>query len=163
MDNPTSVFLVFGAIGLCFLTFGTLIRSGRSKIWFLQKSYPFIAPKAIAFALIPMGAVFLLVAIIVWIPDIETRGKTFVYGCMPLYFVSLILAMWQPRWLLPQWYSWLLDKHGDIIYLLEEEARRLGGKEEWERRASTQESLEAWVAEVRRKHGLERTGTADND
>jgi hypothetical protein len=74
-------------------------------------------------------------------------------GCMPMYFISLILAMWQPRWLLPQWYSWLLDKHGDIIYLLEEEARGLGGKEEWERRASTQESLEAWVAEVRRKHG----------
>jgi hypothetical protein len=70
-----------------------------------------------------------------------------------MLFISLILAMWQPRWLLPQWYSWLLDKHGNIIYLLEEEARRLGG-EEWERRASTQESLEAWVAEVRRKHGV---------
>ncbi len=155
MDSSTSVFLVLGAIGLCFLILGVQIRSGRSKIWFLQKSYPFIAPKAIAFALIPMGIVFLLMAATGWIPDVgDVRGKTFVYGCMPLFFISLILAMWQPRWLLPQWYNWLLDKHRDIIYLLEEEARRLGG-EEWERRASTQESLEAWVAEVRHKHGLD--------
>jgi hypothetical protein len=65
MDNQIFVFLLFGAMGLYSLTLGTLIRSGRSKFWFLQRSYPIIAPRAIVFALIPMGIVFLLVAIIV--------------------------------------------------------------------------------------------------
>jgi hypothetical protein len=155
MDNQIFVFLVFGAMGLYSLTLGTRIRSGRSKIWFLQKSYPVIAPRAIVFALIPTGIVFLLMAVTIWIPDIEARGKTFVYGCAPTLFISLSLAMWQPRWLLPPWYRRLLDEHEDIIHLLEEEARKLGG-EEWERLASTQESLEAWVAEVRHKYGLEK-------
>jgi hypothetical protein len=152
--NGLFEFFLWGLLGIGFIAFGMQIRSGKQKAWFLQKSYPVIAPKAFVFALIPVGITFLVAALTALLPDMEIRGKTFVYGCMPMYFISLILAMWQPRWLLPQWYSWLLDKHGDIIYLLEEEARGLGGKEEWERRASTQESLEVWVAEVRRRHGL---------
>ncbi|MFQ5580758.1 MAG: hypothetical protein ACE5FZ_09100 [Nitrospiria bacterium] len=150
MSDQLFVFLVSGALGAGLFTFGVLIWSGRTKTWFLQKSYPVIAPKAIVFALIPMGIVFLLTAIIVWLPDVETRGKTFVYVGMPIYFIGLILAILQPKWLLPKWYQWLLAKHGDNLHLLEEEARTMD-KWEWQRRVSTQEGLESWVAEVRRK------------
>jgi amino acid permease len=147
-------FLLWGLLGMGFIIFGMLIRSGKQKAWFLQKSYPVLAPKAFAFALIPAGIAFLVAAVTALLPDMETRGKAFVYGSMPIFLIALVLAMWQPGWLLPQWYRWLLHEHGDIIRLLEEEARGLGSREEWERRASTQESLEVWVAEVRRKHGL---------
>jgi hypothetical protein len=153
MDDQLFLFLVFAALGAFFLIFGVAVRSGRTKTWFLQKSYPVIAPKAIVFALIPMGIIFLFVAIIVWLPDMETRGKTFVYVAMPIFFIGLILAMWQPKWLLPEWYHWLLEKHGDIIWLLEEEARTMQGWE-WQSHVSTQEGLEEWVSEVRRKHRL---------
>jgi hypothetical protein len=154
--EPNQLFavLLLGTLGTCLIVFGMLIRVGRSKAWFLQRNYPVIAPKAIAFALIPMGVSFLVAATAFALPETEMRGKAFVYGSMPIFLVALVLAMWQPRWLLPQWYRWLLHEHGDIIRLLEEEARGLGSREEWERRASTQESLEVWVAEVRRRHGL---------
>jgi hypothetical protein len=81
------------------------------------------------------------------------RGKTFVYVVMPAYFLGIILAIWQPGWLLPKWYRWLLNEHGDILDFLEEEARVIG-KWEWQRRISTQGTLEEWVAEVRSKYGL---------
>jgi hypothetical protein len=152
--NQLFAVLVLGALGTSLIVFGMLVRAGRSKAWFLQKNYPVIAPKAIAFVLIPMGVAFLVAATAFALPEMEMRGKAFVYGSMPIFVIALVLAMWQPGWLLPQWYRWLLDEHGDILHLLEEEARGLGSKEEWERRASTQESLEAWVAEVRRKHGV---------
>ncbi len=156
-------FFLWGLPGIGFIVLGMQIRSGKQKTWFLQKSYPVLAPKAFVFALIPAGIAFLFAAFTALLPDMETRGKAFVYGSMPIFVIALALAMWQPGWLLPQWYRWLLHEHGDIIHLLEEEARGLGGKEEWERRAGTQESLEAWVTEVQRKHGRERTGTTDND
>jgi hypothetical protein len=60
--------------------------------------------------------------------------------------------MIRPRWLVPPWLRWLEDNHKDILGLLKNEARKMGGNE-WNRRVRTQEALEAWVEEVRRKHG----------
>ena len=71
---------------------------------------------------------------------------------MLLFIVAIILAFWRPRWLVPRWLLWLEDNHGEIYDQLREEAQKLGARE-WEKRVSTQEGLEAWAMEVRRKYG----------
>lgn len=154
MGEQIKGFLLFLGLAFFFLEFAIQIQTGKSKAWFLQKSYPVLLPKAIVFAMIPMGMVWLFGAVIVWIPEKAIRGQAFLYGAMPIFFVGILLAMIQPKWLLPKWYRWLVENHQDILPLLEEEARQLGSKDEWERRAATQKSLEQWVVEVRHKHGL---------
>jgi hypothetical protein len=66
--------------------------------------------------------------------------------------ITYILAIWQPWWLKPAWLRWLEKKHGDILEILWEDVRK--DRWRWEREVRTQEDLEAWVAEVRQKHGL---------
>ena len=67
--------------------------------------------------------------------------------------LSYIFAYFEPNWLSPEWYRWLKEEHGDILPYLAEEAHQMG-REEWLKRVETQEDLEQWVAEVRRKHDM---------
>jgi hypothetical protein len=76
---------------------------------------------------------------------------------LPLQVAAYILAACQPRWLKPAWLRWLEREHGDIIGLLWQDVRK--DRWGWERRVRTQAQLEAWVAEVRRRHGREKEAT----
>ncbi len=53
----------------------------------------------------------------------------------------------------PKWLKWLEQEHGDILRLLKEEANKMPYPE-WDNQVETQEGLENWVAEVRKKHGV---------
>jgi hypothetical protein len=68
-------------------------------------------------------------------------------------FSGILLGMFQPKFMEPQWYRWLIENHEDIWHLLQQDVRQMG-LDVWQRRTATQEGLEAWVAEVRRKNGL---------
>ena len=83
----------------------------------------------------------------------SARSNIVLYIFGPLLIVTYILAMWQPWWLKPKWLRWLEKEHGRIIQVLWEEVRKEGHS--WERRVRTQEQLEQWVAEVKRKRGLD--------
>jgi hypothetical protein len=67
--------------------------------------------------------------------------------------MGMLFAVRDTWWIKPRWYRWLEEHHGDIIPLLQQEARAMG-RWKWQRRVATQEGLEEWVAEVREKHGL---------
>jgi hypothetical protein len=71
-------------------------------------------------------------------------------GCIALGFVCGFL---QPSWLSPPWLRRLKREHRDVIPKLIEDAVGMD-KRELERRLETWGSLEQWVAEVQRKHGL---------
>lgn len=86
-------------------------------------------------------------------PNPET-ARLIIFGiAFPLICVFLIVVF-QPKWLKPQWVQWLEENHGDVLELIIEEARQASDWRDWADRVSTQEGLEDWVTEVRRKHRL---------
>lgn len=73
------------------------------------------------------------------------------YILLPLLIVTLILATWQPRWLKPTWLRWLETNHEQFLYLLWEDARKMG-RWKWQRQVNTQKGLEEWAIGVRNKY-----------
>ncbi len=84
-------------------------------------------------------------------PKPELVRRIWAVGVFPLGIIAVLVVVFQPKWLKPKWVRWLEDNHGDILEMLIEEGRRTPN---WSKRVNTQEGLEAWVTEVRRKHGL---------
>ena len=69
-----------------------------------------------------------------------------------IFILGIIFAGYPPSFLKPAWLKWLEREHGDIYWILENDAHEMGLRI-WQKRVKTQEGLEAWVAEVRQKHG----------
>jgi hypothetical protein len=143
--------ICLGGMSILFLTWGILIRTGYLRTSYAVKGNPVFASPTLLHSLIFVGLAMGALAILPIVPK-QARSDvvTFVYG--PLFISIFIFAIWQPGWLKPKWLRWLEKEHGDIIEILWEEVRKEGHA--WERRVRTQEELEQWVAEVRRKHGL---------
>ncbi len=146
------VFLFFFGGGVLFLGFGLLIQLGVIKQWWLVYDTPFTSSAA-AYLSIPFSIVLFAMGLVMFIPDMSTRQKTFLYVVFFGLIPSVILAMIRPRWLVPPWLRWLEDNHKSILGLLKNEARKMGGNE-WNRRVRTQSGLEEWVEEVRRKREM---------
>jgi hypothetical protein len=144
-------FLIFLVLGISVLGYGILIQTGKIKSWWLLRSNP-IVPEAAAYLGIPFSISLFVLATAAFFPDIETRRRILFFAIF-ISLISFLLAVWRPSWLTPKWLLWLEKYHDDILSLLREEARVLGGRE-WSKRVHTQEDLEIWVAEVRRKHRL---------
>jgi hypothetical protein len=132
-----------------------LARIGILKTWFLLERVPvFVIPHSI-FGAIPAGLGAIVLGIIVKLrPEPETATMICFGVTGPSFLVGVMLMIWPPWWIKPAWYRWLEERHGDIIPLLQEEARAMG-RWKWQRRVATQEGLEQWVAEVRQKRGLD--------
>lgn len=131
-------------------------RFGSKKTWYFQTSatsvafgvarfWYYVAPfLALAFLFFGVDDFFL--------GQDPNSGSIWFFvgiGCIVLGFVCGFL---QPNWLSPSWLRRLKREHGEIIPLLLEDAVGMD-KQELEQRLETWESLEQWVAEVRRKHG----------
>jgi hypothetical protein len=151
----TKEFLAFGiclgGMAMIFFTWGILIRIGYLRASYAVKGNPVFASPALLHSLILLGLAMGSLAITPLIPQ-SLRLDFGTYITIPLWILTLALAIWQPGWLKPKWLRWLEKEHGDIIEILWEEVRKEGHA--WGRRVRTQEELEQWVAEVRRKHGL---------
>jgi hypothetical protein len=89
-------------------------------------------------------------------PKPELVRRVWAVGVFPLGIIAVLVVVFQPKWLKPKWVRWLEENHGDILDLLIEEARKTPQWTDWAKQVSTQKGLEEWVAEVRRKHGLEK-------
>lgn len=145
--------MFFILLGIGFLAIGIMTHLGVFKGWWLTKSSP-ASPRSIVYGAYPMTLVWFLMAYI-FQPSVpmETRQQLVDYIGIPLILCTVIFTIWQPNWLKPKWLRWLETNHSNILKLLWEEAR----KEEWSlwnERVKTQEGLEEWIAEVRRKHKL---------
>ncbi len=154
LDTPsTSVGLIIIIIGTAFLLFGILVRSGRYKRWYLYKGDPALSPKELAYVYEPFGLATLVMGTAMVLPaSHESKQAVFLWICLPLLIAACLLLFWLPDWIKPAWVRWLEKNHEGILLLLLEDARETP---DWERRVATQAGLEAWVAEVRRKHRLE--------
>lgn len=141
------------AVGLIAIGLGVRTRLGKNRAWYLVPNYYVLLPKTGHYAL-PIGGLMLItLGISLFMPNSEVGDKIMYWGTVPLMIMVLLVVVFQPKWIKPRWVRWLEENHGDILELLIEEGRKTPG---WSKRVSTQEGLEAWVAEVRRKHGLEK-------
>ncbi len=134
---------------------GIWVRLGKNRAWYLVPNYYVLLPKGGHYALPVTGLMFIMLGISLLMPEPELARRVWAVAVFPLAIVAVLVVIFQPRWLKPGWVRWLEENHGDILELLIEEARKTPKWADWAERVSTQAGLEAWVAEVRRKHGLE--------
>ena len=99
-----------------------------------------------------LGILFVIIDIIIGVNNSDSI-PIFSFIAFGLWGGSYIIAILEPNWMSPAWYRWLKKYHGDIMPYLVRDAQRLGRKV-WMERVKTQEGLEEWAAEVRRKQGL---------
>lgn len=138
-------------LGLVFILLGGSIRLGYWKKWYLGPDDPIFYPKPGVYGLISLGLACIVLALGLVLPDLE---NWFALG-VPVFLslVTILLVGLQPWWVKPAWVRWLEEENDDILDRLIEEAR---WTKDWEKRIATQEGLEAWVTEVRKKWGEPR-------
>lgn len=140
-------FLLIGGLGPLIL--GILIWTGYTKTWFVIERVPVILPTAFYNgSLVFLGLIPIIIVVV-----LLTETFVLCFSVPLLMALAIVLAIWQPKWIQPAWYRWLEENHEEIIPILKEDVRRTGPRE-WQRRVATQEGLEQWVEEVKRKHGL---------
>ncbi len=108
---------------------------------------------------IPIGIAFLMWALSLFIggilfPDAELSqivGKWFIAGGFIIIFIGWALMFFPKSIVHPAWVRWLQREHSDILDILEKEAKVMG-LNVWEEHVKTQQGLEQWVDEVRRKY-----------
>jgi hypothetical protein len=82
-----------------------------------------------------------------FVPDTWRLPLLFVGGAVAFSGIFIL-----GRFLKPSWLRWLEREHGKIIPLLRNEIQEMGDHN-WDQRINTQQDLEQWVEEVRRKRG----------
>ena len=142
-------------IPIVFTIWWIRMRLGLDKRWFVMPARAVVS-SGIYFALPTaiLGCVLVIAGALMATSDFNsTEALYLLYTAAGCLVLSYIFAYFEPNWLSPEWYRWLKEEHGDILPYLAEEAHQMG-REEWLKRVETQEDLEQWVAELRRKHGM---------
>ena len=106
---------------------GVLMRLGILKGWFAIKSSAGHPTLSSGLALIPIGLGFIAIGILFkarLLGILGTYASLDIITCtvFPLWLFGIVLAVWQPDWILPDWYRWLKKNHSEILPLLREEA-----------------------------------------
>ncbi len=142
------------AFGLVAIGLGIWTRFGKNRAWYLVPNYYVLLPKGVHYAMPVGGLMFIVIGIGILMPTpASARLAIFGIAC-PLMICVFLIVVFQPKWFKPQWVRWLEESHEDILDLLIEEARQAPDWRDWAKRVNTQEGLEEWVTEVRRKYGL---------
>ncbi len=130
------------------------LRLGYSKTWWLGPSHTWAPGNEVYW--LPGGAMgLILLGIAIMLPTLKMRQDM---ACISAIYIPLMFIpmFWQPRFLTPAWLNWLRDNHADIMPALVNEVKsyhKNGTIYEWEARIATQEGLEAWAHEIRKKYG----------
>ncbi len=138
------LFMFFFSISISSLLLGIYRLKGPVSVWFLALS-PYGAGSA--YGTIPLGLGLLLWSF-AFLPFVPTNWQ------LPLLFgggIEVFLGLFiLPKLLKPKWLLWLEKEHGRLIPLLQNEIQEMGYKN-WDRQINTQEELEEWVLEMKRK------------
>ena len=143
--------IYFLTIGLFFTGIGLVMRLGYMKRLYLAQGASFLIPKVVKYIFLPFGASWMMVSLLVFVP-LEYRAILFrsIFG--PMLVLTLILAVWQPNWLLPYWLSYLRKTYG---YGMTERLLMEAGRDPlWFKKVKTHEGLVAWAEETAAKSGL---------
>ena len=140
--------MLFGAI---LTSTGIKVRFNGNKAWYLIPNYYVLLPRGAYYAMPLIGVMTFLAGISLFMPTPELVRKVWLFGVFPTGFLSVLVVVFQPKWLKPTWVRWLEENHMDILNVLIEDARKTP---DWAKRVNTQEGLETWVEEVKRKRGI---------
>jgi hypothetical protein len=142
----TAYLLVPGVIGYWWIR----MRLGFDKRWFVIPAAPLIS-RNIYYVLPTFIVAATLTLANVVIVGLNPNGPVIlplvVMGFLALGFV---FAYFEPAWLSPVWYVWLKKELGVLLPFFAREAHELG-RQEWLRRSATQEGLEEWVRDFKRR------------
>jgi hypothetical protein len=146
------ILVLFGA-GIFSVYFGVSgLKGHRRRSYIFPLDYGYVAGLG-NYGSIPLGIMAIIWAIAGILPLSESWQMILAFISSVLGIAGVLLGVLQPKFMEPQWYRWLMENHEDIWYLLQKDVRQMG-LDVWQRRTTTQEGLEVWVAEVRRKNGL---------
>ena len=146
---------IFWLVLVAFAVWWVRMRLGLDKRWFVIPAAPLIS-RGFYFFLPSFVLGFAIGLVDLWqiaLDPYSNKGTPLLFVGFGFWGLGFVFSYFEPDWLSPTWYRWLKREHGDILPYLEQEANRLG-RTNWLRRVRTQEGLEEWVAEVRRKHNL---------
>jgi hypothetical protein len=106
------------------------------------------------YAAVPLGISFLCLSVGSQLPSPGLR-QVFLIIAGIFLVIGIVLGLTMPQFLTPWWFRYLRENYDEsfIFVLLKDAADNYSS---WTKRTQTQEGLEEWVAEVRRKHGLEK-------
>jgi hypothetical protein len=134
-------------------------RFGTSKVWYFQTSVTsmvFGLARFWYYVLPFLGLMFLFGGVgDYYLGQNPHSTSTWFYVSMACIPIGFICGFLQPDWLSPAWLRRLKQEHGTVIPLLFEDAVGMD-KKTLKSKTQTWADLEAWVAEVQQKHGLER-------
>lgn len=151
MGNYSCTIIFLVGVGLFFIIIGGGIRLGYWKRWYLGPDDPIFYPKPGAYGFIPLGLFCFSTLLVLLLPEPWQTFAT--WAAFSFVGLCILLVGLQPWWIKPKWVRWLEEENDDIVDKLIEEAR---WTKDWDKRIATQEGLETWVAEVRKKWGEPR-------
>ena len=143
--------IFMGILGLFFLGIGIYTRLGKGKLWYLIEGVSVIIPDGFKYVMIPMGILCISLEVLgsnlVPFDSRVTIGNAILW---PQLGIMLILAVWQPSWLLPRWLRILRQTYGTKITnaLLKEAAQDWRS---WVKRVETDAGLKEWAAKTYQK------------
>ncbi len=150
LEKLLAIFFVLIIPSVFLLLHGLWLLKGGSKSFYMAKHI--YAGRV--YAEIP-GGITLFCWALAAILQPHTGSLILLYLGGGFFILALVFNFTQPTFLKPAWLKWLESEHHEIMDLLIEDAHAMG-LDIWQKRVETQAGLEAWVAEVRRKHGLHR-------
>ena len=139
------VSIVVSIIGISLICLGLFGLFGPVHVWYILRN-PFM--NLGLNTSIPGGLFFLFLALAFYLPP---QSSLFVVNLGLLVGVVGTILMGNVPSFKPKWLQWLYQEHGDILELLRQE---IWQDQSWNKRINTQEELELWVNQVRKKHGL---------
>lgn len=146
----TNFFIVMLGVGSFAIYLGVSGLLGYRRQEYI---FPHYYSGGINYASIPLGTMGIIWAFLAVLKLPIGLSNFFLFISLGIGLLGLLLNFLQPKFMTPQWYRWLEDNHEDILHLLHRDAREMGYNK-WKKQTRTQEGLEAWVAEVRQKHGI---------
>ncbi|MBE7552687.1 MAG: hypothetical protein HS126_16580 [Anaerolineales bacterium] len=137
------------SFGFFAIYLGIMVRMGKWRHLFLGGSFPVLAPVGSFLIAIPTGLGFITIGVMIIFPEYK---DPLTIPLLFLGFVAVILGLWTPNWLLPDWLHWLMENYEHVLSGMFEEVRQMGIKR-WEEETQTQTGLENWAKRVAKKHG----------
>ena len=129
--------LFFIGLGIFMIYMSIQAWTGSFKRWYVSQRDHSRMYVGMPFGLVFCGFGLIIIANILF-SGLGVADFIIVYLVSPIIWLSLLLAIFQPKWIRPPWVRWLEDNYWDRLPLLIAD-----GKQDvwaWQRRVSTQEA-----------------------
>ena len=140
--DPQTITIVLQVFGAIFIALGIAGLLGIWKNWYWRSQRSI-------YGYIPFGLLFLVSA---FEPQIRPRLGGSLWILIAIYTLLLALGIWgfirPPRFVKPKWVQAIEAQPASVYHAMRKQVK---AGENWRRRVSTSEELDAWIKEIRRQ------------